>query len=156
MTCSTAATACASSKASSAAACVASSADCASAASNPGVSAGSPSWCSAAFGRVEIVMAFEEEFSFQIPDNEAEKIDSIKSAVDFIASHPQAKLWQLGYKGGRKTTIQTEAGKRNGNTILTSWVDAEVAAEAGTADLVGGALAEQQLQPKAREGQWHR
>ncbi|KAI4964047.1 hypothetical protein ZWY2020_008463 [Hordeum vulgare] len=80
---------------------------------------------------VEIVMAFEEEFSFEIPDNEAEKIDSIKSAVDFIASHPQAKLWQPGYKGGRKTTIQTEAGKRNGNTILTSWVDAEVAAEAG-------------------------
>ncbi|KAI4968415.1 hypothetical protein ZWY2020_058070 [Hordeum vulgare] len=41
--------------------------------------------------RVEIVMAFEEEFSFEIPDNEADKIDSIKSAVDFIASHPQAK-----------------------------------------------------------------
>ncbi|XP_066363791.1 acyl carrier protein 2, mitochondrial-like [Miscanthus floridulus] len=40
---------------------------------------------------VEVVMAFEEEFSFEIPDNEAEKIDSIKTAVDFIASHPQAK-----------------------------------------------------------------
>uniref|UniRef100_A0A0D9WFX1 Acyl carrier protein n=1 Tax=Leersia perrieri TaxID=77586 RepID=A0A0D9WFX1_9ORYZ len=40
---------------------------------------------------VEIVMAFEEEFGFEIPDNEAEKIDSIKTAVDFIASHPQAK-----------------------------------------------------------------
>uniref|UniRef100_A0A0D9ZYF8 Acyl carrier protein n=1 Tax=Oryza glumipatula TaxID=40148 RepID=A0A0D9ZYF8_9ORYZ len=40
---------------------------------------------------VEIVMAFEEEFGFEIPDNEAEKIDSIKTAVDFVASHPQAK-----------------------------------------------------------------
>ncbi|KAM0897140.1 hypothetical protein ACQ4PT_022753 [Festuca glaucescens] len=40
---------------------------------------------------VEIVMAFEEEFCLEIPDNEAEKIDSIKTAVDFIASHPQAK-----------------------------------------------------------------
>ena len=40
---------------------------------------------------VEIVMAFEEESGFEIPDNETEKIDSIKSAVDFIASHPQAK-----------------------------------------------------------------
>ncbi|XP_066366984.1 acyl carrier protein 2, mitochondrial-like [Miscanthus floridulus] len=40
---------------------------------------------------VEVVMAFEEEFSFEIPDSEAEKIDSIKTAVDFIASHPQAK-----------------------------------------------------------------
>ncbi|OAY82047.1 acyl carrier protein 2, mitochondrial-like [Ananas comosus] len=40
---------------------------------------------------VEIVMAFEEEFGFEIPDNEADKIDSIKVAVDFVASHPQAK-----------------------------------------------------------------
>ncbi|XP_072960214.1 acyl carrier protein 2, mitochondrial-like [Typha angustifolia] len=40
---------------------------------------------------VEIVMALEEEFGFEIPDNEADKIESIKVAVDFIASHPQAK-----------------------------------------------------------------
>jgi len=40
---------------------------------------------------VEIVMALEEEFGFEIPDNEAEKISSINLAVDFIASHPQAK-----------------------------------------------------------------
>ncbi|KOM37001.1 hypothetical protein LR48_Vigan03g038200 [Vigna angularis] len=40
---------------------------------------------------VEIVMALEEEFGFEIPDNEADKINSIKHAVDFIASHPQAK-----------------------------------------------------------------
>ncbi|XP_068639745.1 acyl carrier protein 2, mitochondrial-like [Aristolochia californica] len=40
---------------------------------------------------VEIVMALEEEFGFEIPDNEADKINSIYLAVDFIASHPQAK-----------------------------------------------------------------
>ncbi|KAJ8747890.1 hypothetical protein K2173_012780 [Erythroxylum novogranatense] len=40
---------------------------------------------------VEIVMALEEEFKFEIPDNEADKINSINMAVDFIASHPQAK-----------------------------------------------------------------
>ncbi|KAI3705988.1 hypothetical protein L1987_76240 [Smallanthus sonchifolius] len=40
---------------------------------------------------VEIVMALEEEFGFEIPDNEADKISSIELAVDFIASHPQAK-----------------------------------------------------------------
>ncbi|KAF3794719.1 Acyl carrier protein 2 [Nymphaea thermarum] len=40
---------------------------------------------------VEIVMALEEEFEFEIPDSEADKIDSISVAVDFIASHPQAK-----------------------------------------------------------------
>ncbi|KZV55497.1 acyl carrier protein 2, mitochondrial-like [Dorcoceras hygrometricum] len=40
---------------------------------------------------VEIVMALEEEFRFEIPDNEADKINCINLAVDFIASHPQAK-----------------------------------------------------------------
>ncbi|XP_038714029.1 acyl carrier protein 2, mitochondrial-like [Tripterygium wilfordii] len=40
---------------------------------------------------VEILMALEEEFGFEIPDNEADKINSINLAVDFIASHPQAK-----------------------------------------------------------------
>lgn len=40
---------------------------------------------------VEVVMALEEEFGFEIPDNEADKINSIRQAVDFIASHPQAK-----------------------------------------------------------------
>ncbi|KAF2286429.1 hypothetical protein GH714_016882 [Hevea brasiliensis] len=40
---------------------------------------------------VEVVMALEEEFGFEIPDNEADKISSVNLAVDFIASHPQAK-----------------------------------------------------------------
>ncbi|KAH9734266.1 hypothetical protein WN944_003313 [Citrus x changshan-huyou] len=40
---------------------------------------------------VEVVMALEEEFGFEIPDNEADKINTINMAVDFIASHPQAK-----------------------------------------------------------------
>ncbi|KAJ0079976.1 hypothetical protein Patl1_24019 [Pistacia atlantica] len=40
---------------------------------------------------VEVVMALEEEFGFEIPDNEADKISTINLAVDFIASHPQAK-----------------------------------------------------------------
>jgi len=40
---------------------------------------------------VEVVMALEEEFGFEIPDNEADKINSVKVAVEFIASHPQAK-----------------------------------------------------------------
>ncbi|KAI4964038.1 hypothetical protein ZWY2020_008454 [Hordeum vulgare] len=168
--------------------------------------------------RVEIVMAFEEEFSFEIPDNEAEKIDSIKSAVDFIASHPQAKQhgWALevagrrpgGLVGGPRRSNCAEgrgamappiikwycehckdlrhdnqtrhmamhaywtAGdsaaappcaareayceltvdpkkKGNATAIDQAWVDAEVAAEAGAADLVGGASAQQQ--PKAEE-----
>ena len=33
---------------------------------------------------VELVMAFEEEFDLEIPDDEAENITTIKSAVDWI------------------------------------------------------------------------
>ncbi len=40
---------------------------------------------------VEVVMAFEEEFGIEIPDIEADKIGSIKDAIEFIALHPQAK-----------------------------------------------------------------
>lgn len=36
---------------------------------------------------VELVMAFEEEFSMEIPDEEAEKIQTVKDAVDFIDKH---------------------------------------------------------------------
>ena len=40
---------------------------------------------------MQVVMAFEEEFSIEIPDSEADKILSTREAIDFIASHPQAK-----------------------------------------------------------------
>lgn len=33
---------------------------------------------------VELVMAFEEEFKIEIPDDEAEKIKTVKDAVDMI------------------------------------------------------------------------
>ncbi|MGE0200869.1 MAG: acyl carrier protein [Candidatus Melainabacteria bacterium] len=36
---------------------------------------------------VELVMAFEEEFGTEIPDEEAEKIQTVKNAVDYIAKH---------------------------------------------------------------------
>ncbi len=34
--------------------------------------------------RVELVMAFEEEFGIEIPDDAAEKIGTVKDAIDFI------------------------------------------------------------------------
>ena len=37
--------------------------------------------------RVELVMALEEEFGCEIPDDAAEKILTIKDAVDFIQSN---------------------------------------------------------------------
>jgi len=36
---------------------------------------------------VELVMAFEEEFGCEIPDDAAEKIVTVKDAVSFIESH---------------------------------------------------------------------
>lgn len=33
---------------------------------------------------VELVMAFEEEFSVEIPDDAAEKITTVKDAIEFI------------------------------------------------------------------------
>ncbi len=35
---------------------------------------------------VELVMAFEEEFSIEIPDDAAETITTVKDAIDFIES----------------------------------------------------------------------
>ena len=40
---------------------------------------------------VELVMAFEEEFSLEIPDDDAEKITRVKEAVDYIESHGKGK-----------------------------------------------------------------
>ena len=36
---------------------------------------------------VELVMAFEEEFDCEIPDEAAEKIQTVKDAIDFIKDH---------------------------------------------------------------------
>ena len=36
---------------------------------------------------VELVMALEEEFETEIPDEEAEKIASVQQAIDYINSH---------------------------------------------------------------------
>jgi acyl carrier protein len=36
---------------------------------------------------VELVMALEEEFETEIPDEEAEKITTVKQAVEYISSH---------------------------------------------------------------------
>ena len=40
---------------------------------------------------VELVMAFEEEFGIEIPDEEAEKITRVKEAVAYIESHAKKK-----------------------------------------------------------------
>ncbi|KAJ2451854.1 mitochondrial acyl carrier protein [Coemansia sp. RSA 2336] len=39
---------------------------------------------------VEVVMAIEEEFSVEIPDDEADKISSVKEAIDYISKRDDA------------------------------------------------------------------
>jgi acyl carrier protein len=36
---------------------------------------------------VELVMEFEEEFEMSIPDEEAEKIQTVGQAIDYISAH---------------------------------------------------------------------
>lgn len=36
---------------------------------------------------VELVMALEEEFECEIPDEQAEKIQTVQQAIDYINSH---------------------------------------------------------------------
>ena len=36
---------------------------------------------------VELVMAFEEAFEIEIPDEDAEKIRTVKEAIDYINAH---------------------------------------------------------------------
>ena len=40
---------------------------------------------------VELVMAFEEEFGIEIPDEDAEKITRVKEAVSYIEGHAKKK-----------------------------------------------------------------
>jgi acyl carrier protein len=36
---------------------------------------------------VELIMAFEEEFGIEIPDDEAEKIKTVKDAITYVANN---------------------------------------------------------------------
>lgn len=45
---------------------------------------------------VELVMAFEEEFDIKIPDEDAEKIETVKDVVDYIQSHLGNELDDAG------------------------------------------------------------
>jgi acyl carrier protein len=39
---------------------------------------------------VELVMALEDEFETEIPDEDAEKITTVQHAIDYVRSHPKA------------------------------------------------------------------
>ena len=39
---------------------------------------------------VELVMALEEEFETEIPDEEAEKITTVQQAIDYVKTHKKS------------------------------------------------------------------
>ena len=39
---------------------------------------------------VELVMALEDEFGTEIPDEEAEKITTVQQAIDFVKAHSKS------------------------------------------------------------------
>ncbi|EEH68180.1 MULTISPECIES: acyl carrier protein [Acinetobacter] len=41
---------------------------------------------------VELVMAFEEEFGFEIPDEDAEKIKTLQAAIDYIRTNVEGDM----------------------------------------------------------------
>lgn len=45
---------------------------------------------------VELIMAFEEEFEIEIPDDAAEKIKTVRDAVDYIDAQLRNKNWDGG------------------------------------------------------------
>ena len=40
--------------------------------------------------KVELVMALEDEFGTEIPDEEAEKITTVQQAIDFVKAHSKS------------------------------------------------------------------
>jgi acyl carrier protein len=40
---------------------------------------------------VELVMAFEEEFGIEIPDEDAENIATVQDAINYIGAHAKGK-----------------------------------------------------------------
>lgn len=42
--------------------------------------------------QVELIMAFEEEFGIEIPDDQAEKIQTIADAIKYIEEHSKERI----------------------------------------------------------------
>jgi len=41
--------------------------------------------------QVELVMAFEEAFGIEVPDEDAEKMTTVKDAIEYIEKHSKGK-----------------------------------------------------------------
>src|SRR5512146_1350465 len=52
---------------------------------------------------VELVMALEEEFETEVPDDDAEKITAVQQAVDYVSTHLKKKPPPRAYAPGART-----------------------------------------------------
>ncbi len=63
---------------------------------------------------VELVMAFEEEFDIEIPDEEAEKIGTVADAIAYISANASAAAAGAGGDEGSSATEEPSAAEDSG------------------------------------------
>src|SRR4026208_2367239 len=70
---------------------------------------------------VELVMAFEEEFGIEIPDEDAEKITRVKEAVEYIESHAKTKKKRHAGRAppGHRRRFPHPGGALNRRVVIT-------------------------------------
>lgn len=95
---------------------------------------------------VEIVMALEEEFKLEIPDKEADRIDSCNLAIEYIHNHPLASWFEHRvshpeFHGKIKMTICFVYF----TCSVFVWIDPRLGLRIIQVCLIRGALAEQAL-----------
>ena len=56
---------------------------------------------------VELVMALEEEFETEIPDEDAEKITTVQQAIDFVTARKSDSYFRLAQWMGTALTFQS-------------------------------------------------
>ena len=64
---------------------------------------------------VELVMAFEEEFGIEIPDEDAEKITRVKEAVEYIDVARQVQEVAPESEGAHRSIVEQSASRRHGH-----------------------------------------
>ena len=63
---------------------------------------------------VELVMAFEEAFEIEIPDEDAEKITTVKDAIDYIQGHTKEELTSAGQVSTGGVQLEPESRRNRG------------------------------------------
>jgi 3-oxoacyl-[acyl-carrier-protein] synthase II len=75
---------------------------------------------------VELVMALEDEFGIEIPDEEAEKITTVQLAIDYADQAPEGLIGRiLTFSMSRRRVVITGLGLISpvGNTVAEGWAN---------------------------------